>query len=72
MDIFEARQKREHQKAAEAAGLVADSMEVRMALMARVHAGEITLTAAQDELKRIKRAASKNGQITRSQAYDRG
>ncbi len=60
---------REHKKTREAEGVVADSMEVRRALMIRVHAGEITLEAAQAELARIKRGAKKNGQITRNQAY---
>jgi hypothetical protein len=57
------------QKEAEAAGEVADSMEVRLALMAKVHAGEITLEEAQRQLKSIKRKAKSNGQITRNQAY---
>jgi hypothetical protein len=57
---------------AEAAGQVADSMEVRLALMARVTSGEITLEAAQSELKRIKRGAKASGKVTRSQAYSRG
>ena len=54
---------------AEKDGIVADSMEVRKALMLRVTSGEITLEEAQDELKRIKREAKKAGKITRSQAY---
>lgn len=57
---------------AEYSGLVADSMEYRMKLMERVRTGEITLEAAQAELKRVKRRAKANGQITRSQAYSRG
>lgn len=56
----------------EAAGEVADSMEVRRALMARVHSGEITLQAAQAELAKIKSGAKKAGKVTRSQAYRRG
>ena len=54
---------------AEADGEVADSMEIRKALMARVGSGEITLEAAQAELKRIKRGAKAAGKITRAQAY---
>lgn len=54
---------------AEAAGQVADSHEVRLKLMERVHSGEITLEHAQSELKRIKRSAKKNGLATRDQAY---
>ncbi|WP_376742477.1 hypothetical protein [Ensifer canadensis] len=68
-DPLKTREKREAQKEAEAAGKVADSMEVRLALMERVRSGEITLEAAQAELAAIKRSAKRNGQITRSQAY---
>ncbi len=69
MDEFERRARFDNIRAEEAAGNVADSMEVRMALMDRVHKGEITLKAAQDELKRIKHNAKRNGQITRNQAF---
>ncbi|KPF74586.1 hypothetical protein IP68_12570 [Blastomonas sp. AAP25] len=69
MDYFKHRDRMEHQRAVEAEGRVADSMDVRIALMERVHAGEITLQQAQSELTRIKRAAKTNGQITRAQAY---
>ena len=55
----------------EAAGLVADSMQVRLALLARFHAGEITLDQVKIELAKIKRAAKKNGQITREKSYTR-
>lgn len=54
---------------AETGGQVADSLEVRMALMERVRKGEITLEAAQTELKRIKRGAKAAGKVTRSQAF---
>lgn len=64
--------KKEALKQAEAAGQVADSMEVRSALMARVDSGEITLAQAQDELKRIKRGAKAAGKVTRNQAFSRG
>jgi hypothetical protein len=56
-------------KEAESKGLVADSMEYRIELMNQVHRGERTLADAQAELKRVKRNAKKNGQITRNQAY---
>jgi polyhydroxyalkanoate synthesis regulator phasin len=56
-------------QSAEAAGQVADSMEVRKALMDRVHTGEITLEQAQAELANIKRNAKRNGKVTRNQAY---
>ncbi|GEM_PF-4516880 len=69
MDSAEYRDRRDHQKAMEADGRVADSMEVRLALMARVHAGEITLEAAQKELAAIKRRAKRDGLITRNQAF---
>jgi hypothetical protein len=54
---------------AEAEGRVADSLEVRMALMKRVKTGEITLEQAQTELKKIKRGAKKAGKVTRNQAF---
>jgi hypothetical protein len=53
---------------AETEGRVADNLDYRKGLMQRVHDGEITLEQAQAELKAVKRNASKNGQITRSQA----
>lgn len=69
MDYFEYRDRMDHVKAQEAAGGVADSMDVRIKLMERVHAGEITLEQAQAELKRIKAGAKRAGKITRNQAY---
>ena len=56
-------------KHAEANGTVADSMDVRRALMAQVHAGEITLETAQQQLKKIQRNAINNGKVTRSQVF---
>lgn len=64
-----AQQAKQDVKDAESAGQVADSMEVRLALMDRVHSGEITLAQAQEELKRIKRGAKKAGKVTRNQAF---
>jgi hypothetical protein len=64
--------KNDARNAAEAAGQVADSMDVRLALVAKVASGEITLAEAQAELKKIKSNAKKNGKITRSQAFSRG
>lgn len=64
--------KRDALKAAEAAGQVADSMDVRLALMARVESGEITLEQAQAQLKKIKSGAKKAGMVTRAQAFSRG
>lgn len=57
--------------AAEASGEVADSLDVRKALLARVSAGEITLEQAQDELKRIRRSASRQGKTTRGRVWRR-
>jgi len=67
-----AMEKRDAVKSAEASGQVADSMDVRMALMERVHTGEITLAQAQAELKKIKSGAKKAGKVTRAQAFSRG
>jgi hypothetical protein len=70
---FEASiEKKNAVKEAEKSGIVADSMDVRLALMARVDAGEITLEQAQAELKKIKAGAKKAGKVTRAQAYSRG
>lgn len=63
---------KEAMKAAEAAGQVADSMDVRKALMDQVESGEKTLEQVQAELAAIKRGAKKRGLITRSQAFNRG
>ena len=62
-------QKRAAVKQSESAGEVADSMDVRMALMARVHSGEITLEHAQAQLKKIKAGAKKAGMTTRARAF---
>ena len=62
-------ERRSDLKKAENDGRVADSMEVRKSLMEKVDSGEITLQEAQSELKRIKRNAKKNGQVTRNQAF---
>jgi len=67
-----AREKRRAVNEAEARGQIADSMEVRLAIMARVHSGEITLAQGQEELKKIKRSAKKSGMLTRQQAFSRG
>ncbi len=64
--------KRQNVKQCEDDGVVADSTEVRMALMAKVQSGECTLQEVQAELKKIKRNAKKNGQITKNQAFIRG
>jgi hypothetical protein len=69
MDQFRARQKNGAVKAAEADGKVADSMDYRLALMERVHKGEITLEQAQADLKKVKRNAKKNGLTTRNSVF---
>lgn len=61
--------KRAQARKAEAAGLVADSHEVRVVLVERMHRGELTLEQVQAELKRIKRGAKARGLITRAQAF---
>ena len=50
---------------AEASGAVADSMEVRKAIMARFHSGEWTLEQCKAELARVKR----EGKTTRADFY---
>jgi len=70
---FQARiDKRANIKQSEDNGIVADSADVRIALMEQVHSGEKTLQEVQTELKKIKRNAKKNGKITRNQAWNRG
>lgn len=69
MNEIERRARFDNISTQEAAGNVADSMDVRIALMERVHAGEITLAEAQSQLKTIKRNAKRNGQITRNKAF---
>lgn len=69
MDPWVRSRKLNAMKKAEADGTVADSMEYRMALMRRVHNGEITLEQAQTELKRIKRDAKKSGLTTRNSVF---
>lgn len=68
----ESIQKRRAVSDAEARGQIADSMDVRNALMRRVCAGEITLEQAQAELESIKRRAKIAGKVTREQAFKAG
>lgn len=60
---------REDLATAEKDGVVADSHEVRLALIARMKAGELTLDQVQAELKRIQRTAKASGKVTRNQAF---
>jgi hypothetical protein len=64
--------KKRAQKAAEAAGEVADSHSVRLAIMARIKSGEITLAQGQVELKKIQAKAQSIGLKTRAQAFNEG
>jgi hypothetical protein len=57
---------------AEAAGEVADSIDVRKELVRRMHAGEITLEQGQAELARLKKGAKAKGLQTRSSVYRDG
>lgn len=54
---------------AEEQGLVADSTEFRQGLVAKLQSGEMTVQQAQDELRKVKREAKKNGKKTRSQIW---
>ena len=63
------REKQSAVKAAEDAGEVADSMDVRLALVERMNRGEMTLAEVQTELKRIKRNAAKDGKTTRNRVF---
>ena len=69
MDYFEAVARRRYTNDREAEGLVADNMKVRIGIVERIKSGEITLAQGQAELRRIKRTAKDNGQITRAQAW---
>ena len=67
--FWRAQAQRDAVNKAEDSGRVADSLEVRKALMERVAKGEITLEAAQAEIAKIKRGAKKTGMVTRNQAF---
>lgn len=68
-DYFEHSRRMNAISEQEAAGKVADSMDVRLAIVARIHSGELSIQEGQAELKRIQRKAKQSGQITRAQAY---
>ena len=55
----------------DAAGVVADGTEIRMALIARYKAGELTLEQVQLELKSIQRKAKREGRPTRNDYFKR-
>jgi len=69
MNFDQAMAGRQAMEDAEAQGRVADSLEVRKALMQKFHDGEMTLEEVQSELKRIKRNAKRNGMVTYNQAF---
>jgi len=54
---------------AEEQGVVADSSELRESLVAKIHSGEMTIEQVQDELRKVKREAKKNGLKTREQIW---
>ncbi|MDI3371678.1 hypothetical protein QVM55_12790 [Pseudomonas monteilii] len=54
---------------AEEHGVVADSTEFRQALVAKLQSGEMTLDQVQEELRKVKREAKKNGKKTRAQIW---
>lgn len=66
---FNTMKRFQNQREAEAAGQVADSKDVRMALLERFHAGELTLDQVKAEIASLKRGAKKRGLITRAQAF---
>jgi hypothetical protein len=67
-----AMEKKRARRAAEAAGQVADSHSVRLAIMARIKSGEITLAQGQAELKQLQAKAQSIGLKTRAQAFNEG
>ncbi len=67
-----AMEKKRARRAAEAAGQVADSHFMRLAIMARIKSGEITLAQGQAELKQIQAKAQRIGMTTRAQAFNEG
>lgn len=54
---------------AEDQGIVADSSALRASLVAKIHAGEMTIEQVQAELRKVKREAKKNGLKTRDQIW---
>ncbi|MGB5955394.1 hypothetical protein [Pseudomonas sp.] len=69
-DWYERRMdKRVALQIAEEQGLVADSTEFRQALVAKLESGEMTLAQVQEELRKVKREAKKNGKKTREQIW---
>lgn len=69
MDTLTRISRRNSLAEAEKYNQVADSTDIRKALMAKVRSGECSLVEVQAELKKIQRDAKKNGKKTRNQAY---
>lgn len=69
MDELTGRRKLDAIRSEEVAGNVADSMEYRLALVAKVKAGEISLEDAQAQLQAAKRKAKSIGKTTRSKVF---
>lgn len=72
MDYFKHKAKYADLSEAESAGIVSDSIDVRLALLERMHKGELTLDQVKAELARLKRQGRKSGMVTRAQAYSGG
>ena len=72
MDYFKHKAKMAAVRDAESAGLVSDSMDVRLALIARMRAGELTLDECKAELSRIQKASRLEGKVTRAHVYRTG
>lgn len=71
-DNQERKRLRQLQLAADqASGVVADSDAVRVGLIEKMHAGEMTLDQVQAELKRIQRDAKKAGRPVRADYFKR-
>lgn len=67
-----AHDKRRAVTAAEAAGELVDGMAVRLVILARVRAGELTIADAQAELRKLQAGAKAAGKATRAQVFLRG
>lgn len=70
MNVFERTAIRRALREAEIKGDVADSLDVRKALLERVRKGELTLAQAQAQLAKIQREASTPGKRTRASFYE--
>lgn len=64
--------KRKAVEEAEANGLIADSMEARIAIVRRIESGEITPAEGAAELRSLKRNAKRNGKTTRQAVWRNG